>query len=130
MGAENLLTHASINNITAAGLKLEPMGGPNAKYEIGNIQYATTKERLAHVNCLIKEEVDGKTVEMNIAWQCRKFKKIWRISGVILENEVGQAPDLLSFENLVDVTKIQSMASEDVLNEGTSRQASLKKEIK
>lgn len=116
IAAENLLTRTSIANITKAGLLLEPMGGPDSDCKIGEIQYATNKQELAHVPCEITETVDGKDETMSVSWQVRKYGKAWRISGVILETEPGKAPDLLSFENYVDVAKLQSMAGSDVID--------------
>ena len=123
IAAENLLTRTSIANITKAGLILEPMGGPQSTCKIGQIQYATTKQELAHVPCQITELVDGKTETMSVSWQVRKYGKAWRIAGVILETEAGKAPDLLSFENYVDVAKLQSMAGTDVINEAEALEA-------
>ena len=47
--AENLLTRAALTTTAKAGLQLEPMGGPKAKYKFVDTQYATTKQNLAHV---------------------------------------------------------------------------------
>ncbi|MEL7496247.1 MAG: hypothetical protein AAFN77_01465 [Planctomycetota bacterium] len=123
IGAENLMTRAALTNITSLGLKLEPMGGPKAKYTIGDVTYATNRNKLAHVDCVINETIDGETISMKIAWQARESNDCWRISGVILEKEDGNGLDLLSFENIVDVSKIKSMASEEVLDEAPTRQA-------
>lgn len=123
IAAENLLTKSALNVTTRAGLQLEPMGGPTAEYNVGEVRYATTKQKLAQVDCTIVDNVDGEKYEMNVTWLVRKQKLGWRISGVMLELESGQVPDLLSFENIHDVTKIKNMAGEDVIDEAETRQA-------
>ncbi len=124
IAAENLLTRTALSVTTQAGLQLEPMGGPTAVYKVGEVKYATTKQRLAQVECSIVDNVEGEEYEMNVTWLVRKQSLGWRISGVMLELESGQVPDLLSFENVQDVNRIKSLAGEDVISgEETTRQA-------
>ena len=123
LGAENLLTRTSNANITKAGLKLEPMGGPGSTFSIGDVRFATNKQKLAQVDCRITEEIDGVSSSMDVVWQVRKRGIAWRISGVVLELDPDSAPDLLSFENPTDVAQMLSFASEEVLDETPTRQA-------
>ena len=98
------------------------MGGPKSIFKINNVAYATNKKKLAQVECTILDKVDGESYEMDMAWLVRKHAAGWRISGVMLEFEPGQAMDLLSFENVRDVNKIKALAGADVIDD-TSRQA-------
>ena len=124
IAAENLLTRTALTVTTQAGLQLEPMGGPTATYNVGDVSYATTKQRLAQVECSIVDNVDGEEYEMNVTWLVRKQAMGWRISGVMLELEPGQVPDLLSFENIQDVNKIKNLAGEEAIQDlDTTRQA-------
>lgn len=124
IAAENLLTKTALRITTQAGLQLEPMGGPTAVYEVCDVRYATTKQKLAQVECSITDKVDGEDYEMNVTWLVRKQNTGWRISGVMLELDSGQIPDLLSFENIDDVSKIKGLAEEDVIESSdVSRQA-------
>ena len=120
--AENLLTRMALAVTTKAGLQLEPMGGPNSVYTVNDVRYATNKKRLAQVECCVADNIDGEKVKMDLTWLVRKQSNGWRISGVMLEMTPGSEKDLLSFENIHDVTKIKSLADADVLNED-SRQA-------
>jgi hypothetical protein len=115
IGAENLLTTTALTVTTRAGLQLEPMGGPTAVYKVRNVRYATTKQKLAQVECSVIDTVDGEEYEMNVTWLVRKQSPGWRISGVMLELEPGQVPDLLSFENIQDVNRIKRLAGEEVI---------------
>jgi hypothetical protein len=124
IAAENLLTRTALTVTTQAGLQLEPMGGPTAVYKVGAVKYATNKQRLAQVECSIVDNVEGEEYEMNVTWLVRKQSLGWRISGVMLELESGQVPDLLSFENIQDVNRIKSLAGEDIISgDQTTRQA-------
>lgn len=123
IAAENLLTKSALAITTQAGLQLEPMGGPTAEYKVQDVRYATTKQKLAQVECLIVDKIDGEAYEMNVTWLARKQNTGWRISGVLLELEPGQVPDLLSFENIHDVTKIKNLAGEEVIESKETRQA-------
>jgi len=121
--AENLLTRTALTVTTKAGLQLEPMGGPTANYNVNDVRFATTKAKLAQVECSIVETIDGETYEMEVTWLARKQSNGWRISGVMLELQEGSVKDLLSFENMQDVTKIKNIAGSDVLEEDPTRQA-------
>lgn len=119
--AESLLTRISLSNITDVGLKLEPMGGPQAKFTIGDAIYATNRKKLAHVECTIRDHSSGQAEEMKISWQAKIQGEQWRISGVILEVEEAPGFDLLSFENPFDVQKIQALATAEALDAGPAQ---------
>ena len=121
--AENLLTRTALTATTKAGLQLEPMGGPTARYEIGQTRFATTKNELAQVECGIVEQIDGQEIRSDVTWQVRKQSRGWRVSGLVVQFAEGQAKDLLSFENLQDVEKIKSLASGEVAEDPETRQA-------
>ena len=124
IGAENLFTRSALTTTTKAGLKLEPMGGPTSTFRIGDVRYATNLKRLAQVDCFISDkDENGESVEVEVTWQLHKLSKGFRISGVMLQLAEGKAKDLLSLENVYDVSKLQSLAGADVLDEPESRRA-------
>lgn len=122
IGAEHLLTRTALTATTKAGLKLEPMGGPTSTYRIGEVRYATNRQKLAHVDTYVVDQVDGKLEEIEVTWQLHKRNNGWRISGVILELEKGKTKDLLSLENKYDVAKLQSLAGVEDLQQTETRQ--------
>ena len=122
IAAENLLTRTALTVTTRAGLQLEPMGGPTSVFKVNDVLYATTKKKLAQVECTIVDKVGNEKYEMDMAWLVRKHSTGWRISGVLLELDPGKAKDLLSFENVQDVTRIKGLAGADVVDD-QSRQA-------
>lgn len=123
IGAENLLTRTALTATTAAGLKLEPMGGPTSTYRIGDVRYATNQQKLAHVDTYVVDQIEGEAIEMEVTWQLHKHGHGWRISGVMLEIEGGSTKDLLSLENKHDVAKLQSLAGVEELEQTETRQA-------
>ncbi|MEM7457571.1 MAG: hypothetical protein AAF456_24775, partial [Planctomycetota bacterium] len=109
MTAEQLLTHSALSVTREAELQLEPPGGPGAEFEIGAIRYATTRQKIAQVDCVVKETIDGEDLETTITWMVRSMDEGWRISGIVLTSEDESLQDLLSFENAQDVARINSM---------------------
>lgn len=115
ISAENLLTRTALTATSKAGLKLEPMGSPTAKYEMGTTRYATIKNELAQVDCIVVENVDGIDVRSPVTWLVRKQNLGWRISGLMVQLDPQRPMDLLSFENINDVQEIKRRASGEVL---------------
>ena len=58
--AEQLLSSTALSTTAKAGLYLQPIGGKNAKVKIKDAVYATDKQRLAQVECVITEVENGK----------------------------------------------------------------------
>jgi hypothetical protein len=113
LSAENLLTRTALTVTGRAELKLEPLGGPTAKYQLSEPLYATNKEELAQVECKILENIDGENSESAITWIVRKRSEGWRISGMMVQIDDRLPPDLLSFENYEDVMKIKGAVAGD-----------------
>ena len=121
LSAENLLTRSALAVTGRADLQLEPLGSPEAEYELSQPVYATIQQKLAQVKCRIKDTLDGEAFESDLTWMVRRQKEGWRISGMMIQLQAGQPEDLLSFESLSDVLKIkQSLAAAEA---PTERQA-------
>lgn len=107
--AERLLSSTALSTTAKAGLYLQPIGGKNAKVKIERAVYATDKQRLAQVQCVITEVDQGKEVSDELTWLVRKSKSGWRILGFMLRDDNG-VEDFLSFENVRDVDAILQMS--------------------
>ena len=107
--AERLLSSTALSTTAKAGLYLQPIGGKNAKVKIKPAVYATNKQRLAQVECVVTEVEDGKEVSDELTWLVRKSKSGWRILGFMLRDDNG-VEDFLSFENVRDVDSILQMS--------------------
>ena len=115
--AERLLTKAALRTTLAAGLELEPMGGPECTFHVQQASFATTQSKVAQVSC---EVVDPGSEPAKVTWMLRKQDVRWRISGLIVESDSGDR-DLLSFENPRDVARL---AGGNETSEPPARQAS------
>lgn len=107
--AERLLSSTALSTTAKAGLYLQPIGGKDAKVKIKDAVYATDKQRLAQVECVITEVEDGKEISDELTWLVRKSQSGWRILGFMLRDDNG-VEDFLSFENVRDVDAILQMS--------------------
>ena len=125
--AGTLMTRMSQMNTTKEELELKAIGGPSAKFTIGQVSYATMKKELALVDCKIVDTSSNDPFEMEMTWMVKRQSKSWRIAGVMLQLDENAKNDLLSFENLQDVRRIKSINDEQLIAEGddlsTTRQA-------
>ncbi len=114
LNAEHLLTRTAFSVTTRADWQLPPIGSSSAEYEMGEVRYATSKQKLAQVDCKVIDRVDGKQETYDVTWLVRRKKAGWRISGMLIDGEDEKQPkDLVSFENPVDVAMIkETMDSE------------------
>jgi hypothetical protein len=127
LAAENLLTRLSQMNTTKEELELKSIGGPTAKFHVGEIRYATSQQNVAQVDCKVTDNGGADPFEIDLTWIVKRQKKSWRISGVMMKIDDDATPDLLSFENVTDVRRIKAINDQEVLAEdvvgGTTRQA-------
>ena len=128
--AETLMTRMSQMNTTKEELELKAIGGPSAKFTIGQVSFATLKQELAQVDCKVVDTSEDDPFEMEMTWVVKRQNKSWRISGVMLQLEEDSKLDLLSFENLTDVRRIKSINDEQLIAEDvqltTTREAKAK----
>jgi hypothetical protein len=110
--AERLLTRRAETVTNRGGFPIQPLGSPVATYRIGETRYATNKQELAHVDCQIADELNGKPIESSITWMVRKQQEGWRICGIIFESSDDQPADFLSFENPDDVAQLKGLIEE------------------
>lgn len=127
LAAENLLTRLSQMNTTKEELELKSIGGPTAKFHVGEIRYATSQQNVAQVDCKVTDNGGADPFEIDLTWIVKRHKKSWRISGVMMKIDDDTTPDLLSFENITDVRRIKAINDQEVLAENvvgaTTRQA-------
>ena len=115
-----LMTRMSQMNTTKEELELKAIGGPSAKFTIGQVSYATLKKKLAQVQCKVADTSSDDPFEMEMTWLVKRHDKTeaWRIAGVMLQLDENAKIDLLSFENLADVRRIKSINDEQIIAEG------------
>ena len=111
--AEKLLTRTAFTVTTRADWQLPPIGSSSAEYEIGEVRFATIKQKLAQVDCKVVDKVDGKKEKFDVTWMVRRKKEGWRISGMLIEIDDAETRDLVSFENPADVAMIKESLDSD-----------------
>lgn len=122
LAAESLLTRISQMNTTKEELELKSIGGPTAKFNVGEIRYATSQQNVAQVDCKVTDNGGPEAFEIDLTWIVKRQKKSWRISGVMMQIDQDATPDLLSFENIADVRRIKAINDQEVLAEGKAGQ--------
>ena len=103
--ATKFLTNVAQLETARANLILEAPGGPGCRTEIQPAKYATTERKVAHVECLLYQ--DGSATPISLTWVMRRQYNGWKISGMTIRLDQQTSPDLLSFENPVDLARIQ-----------------------
>ena len=73
--AKTLLTRISQMNTTKEELELKAIGGPNAKFSVGQVRYATQKKELAQVDCKVVDTSDDDPFDMEMTWVVKRNKK-------------------------------------------------------
>ncbi len=107
IAAENLLTRSALTVTGKAQLVLQPLGGSDCRFEIGEPNYATIKNEVAYVECEIIEGVGRPEDRFSVTWLVKKQNSVWRISGLLEDQEENGRTKLLSFENPHDVEEIK-----------------------
>jgi hypothetical protein len=106
-GATQYLTATAVVNVRRAALVWQAPGGPDAQYTLHLPRYANNKEKLATVDCTIRDMIDGEEVVSELGWMLRLDPNGWRICGMVVHAEEDGIPDLLSFENPEDIALLR-----------------------
>jgi hypothetical protein len=105
-GVARLMTSKSREEYAAAGLVMEPLGAPDAKFEVTrSVPYGNDA---VLVNSLWTEKVStGETVTYQVGWALKKEAEGWRVSGLILDED--PEPRVFNFESREDVLALKTM---------------------
>lgn len=111
--AENvarLMTRKSREEYEAAGLVMQPVGAPDATFEIKrSVAYGSDG---VLVNSLWTEKLEtGETITYQVGWALKKEPEGWRVSGLILDEE--PEPRVFNFESREDVVLLKSLQDPD-----------------
>lgn len=113
--AEALLTERARIETEKANLKVEPPGTPNARYQVGTVQYLTVNNDGAHVASIWEDTyADGTTEQYNVTWVLRKQEDGWRIVGLATQPRPDATEIFLNFENPADMMQKVEQANADV----------------
>jgi hypothetical protein len=101
-----LMTRAAREQYAAVGLVMQPIGAPNAKFEVTR---SVQIEEGVLVNSLWTEsDAAGNEVTYEVGWALKQEPEGWRVSGLIL-GEDPENPLVFNFESREDVLALKQM---------------------
>lgn len=106
IAASQMLTNLAQIETARADLQLESPGSSDATWEVLEADYATSAKQIAQVRCLLQEP--GQEGTAQLTWLMRRQYNGWKISGMSIQVDGSGEVDLLSFENPLDLQRIQS----------------------
>ena len=111
IAASKMLTNVAQIETARANLELESPGSVNAIWEVLEAEYATAEKKIAQVRCLLKEPDSRESA--HLTWLMRLQDNGWKISGMSIQISGTGDVDLLSFENPLDLQRVQSTVDTD-----------------
>lgn len=111
-----LMTKKSQEQYDAVGLVMQPIGAPDAKFEIARSQLVGENEALV-LSLWTEAAEGGETTTYQVLWALKRETEGWRVSGLVLEDETA-----FNFESREDVLAIKQM--QDATNAASQPAAS------
>ena len=105
LDAKRLLTDRAQTETSRAGLELDAPGGMQTRFSIQKTRFATSEKLIAEVDTVF-HSTDPATEPIRLTWMLRRQRNGWKVYGMIIRNG-KPGLDLLSFENPIDLTRIQ-----------------------
>ena len=98
--AGNLLTQRAQAVLKKIGRTVQPLGTPDAKFEVTRGQQVPGDENAVLVHSIWTEpHADGTKSQFQVVWAVQKEAAGWRISGLAMEEKPGAEPQIIDFEN-------------------------------
>jgi hypothetical protein len=102
--AQALLTSEAQRVTTSNGLILQPIGAPDATYEVTRAEPYPGEPNACLVHSRWQEpDGQGGTAHYEVVWMLQKEAENWRISGMVLETDPNSDPISIDFEDAKDV---------------------------
>lgn len=96
----NLVTNKGQEEIRRSGLVMEPIGSPDAKFNVTRSQPLPNDENSALVHSVWTEpSEDGTEQETEIVWSVQLEEGQWKISGMVFGSGKGGRMNVVDFEN-------------------------------
>ncbi len=110
--AGNLLTKIAQAELTRIGRSIEPIGSPDARFQVTRAENVPGEEGAALVHSIWSEPAaDGGQADFQVVWAVSHEEAGWRISGLAMEMNPNQAPLIIDFENGELMAKILGATS-------------------
>lgn len=98
--ASTLLTQKAREETQKVGLKVQPPGTPDMKYEIGTTEFVTETKDGAHVGSVWSlNSPEGQSENFSVIWVMRLETAGWRIAGMAVPGGTGEEPIFFNFED-------------------------------
>ena len=103
--AQRLLTEPAQQETARARLELDAPGDQDTTFTILSARYATNEKVIAEVDCLFHQS-DYQGEAIKLSWMMRRQANGWKVYGMLINMDGGEL-DLVSFENAIDLARIQ-----------------------
>ncbi len=98
--AGHLLTEKAQSELERIGRSVQPIGSPDARFDVSRSQDVPGEPDSALVHSVWSEPTgDGSNAEYQVVWAVERDPVQWRISGLAMEIEPGQSPEIIDFED-------------------------------
>lgn len=98
--AGSLLTVRAQQVLKEIGRTVQPLGSPDAKFEVTRGEPVPDDENAVLVHSIWTEpNEDGTKSQFQVVWAVQNESAGWRISGLAMELQPGAAPEIIDFEN-------------------------------
>ncbi len=98
--AGNLLTKKAQSELERIGRTVQPIGSPDAHFDVSRGEVVPDQPGAALVHSVWSEpNGDGSRAEYQVVWAVEQDPEAWRISGLAMEFEPGQPPEIIDFED-------------------------------
>jgi hypothetical protein len=105
--AQSLLTKRAQNELSRIGHTVQPIGSPDARFEVTRAEAVPGEPNAALVHSLWREPAgDGALQDFQVVWAVEKEAAGWRISGLAIEVSPNQPPQIVDFEDGNQMAKL------------------------
>lgn len=107
--AQGLLTERAQSELARIGHTVQPIGSPDARFEVTRAERVPGTPNAALVHSLWREPAgDGNLQDYQVVWAVEKESSEWRISGLAIEVAPNQPPQIVDFEDGNQMAKLLS----------------------
>ncbi len=105
--AQSLLTQRAQAELSRIGHTVQPIGSPDARFDVTRAQPVPGEANAALVHSLWREPAaDGTLQDYQVVWAVEKEAAGWRISGLAIEVAPNQPPQIVDFEDGNQMAKL------------------------
>ncbi len=98
--AQQLLTKRAQSELARIGHTVQPIGSPDARFEVTRSEPAPGEPNAALVHSLWREPTANGTLEdYEVVWAVERQPEGWRISGLAIEVSPNTPPQIIDFED-------------------------------